>query len=275
MTLSHTPTEADLIDLIDCQVSEDKAIDYKLQLSVNNDEEKKEFLADVVSFANTVGGFLIIGMKEEKGIAIALPGVQIDDPDQTKLRLEEIIRDGITPRIAGISIQLLQLNNGDWAISIYIPKSLSAPHMVAYKKSSRFYARHSAGKYQLDVQGIREAFLLSESTAEKIRDFRLDRVAKVNASDTSVTMIENPKIILHSIPLSAFQTSQGFEMSNIHFKFFSHSNEYDSHRFNLDGVLFYKHRRENIAHEYLQMFRNGHFEYVNADIISPWIQDKT
>ena len=255
-------TESNLIELKANQTSEGKLIDYKLILPSNSDEDKKEFLADISSFANTIGGHIVIGMDEDKGAPIALPGIQIDDPDKTKLRLEEIIREGIAPRISGITIEPIQLENSNWAMVIYIPKSWSAPHVVSFKKSSRFYARNSAGKYQLDVQEIRQSFLLSESTAQRIRDFRIDRVAKIGIGDTPIAMEDDTKIILHCIPLSAFQTSQSFDIQQIPLAFMTKSSKFTSfNRFNLDGVLFY-----NSIHntkEYAQIFRNGIVEYVN------------
>src|SRR5687768_2178235 len=112
MALANVPTENDLLNLIESQVSEGKQIDYKIGLSINTDEEKKEFLADVTSFANTSGGRLVIGMNEDKGLPIELLGIQIDDIDKTKLKLEGIIRDGISEKLAGVVIHALQLKNG-------------------------------------------------------------------------------------------------------------------------------------------------------------------
>ena len=43
--------EADLILLKDNQVSENRSIEYKLSLTLNSREEKREFLTDVCSFA--------------------------------------------------------------------------------------------------------------------------------------------------------------------------------------------------------------------------------
>ena len=54
--------EADLQSLIDNAVSERKTIEYKQVLKVGSDSERKEFLADVSSFANASGGDLIIGI---------------------------------------------------------------------------------------------------------------------------------------------------------------------------------------------------------------------
>jgi len=124
----------------------------------------------------------------------------------------------------------------------------------------------------LDVQEIRHAFLSSESIVRRIRDFRLDRVAKVGVGDTPVAMNDYPKIVLHYIPLSAFETSQELDLANIPHKYYNQPqiSNYTSHRFNLDGVLFYKQLREHKPYEYIQVSRNGNFEYVNGEIITPW-----
>ena len=53
--------ESDLHALVDNQVPEGKDIDYKVVLHGNSEGEKKEYFADVPSFANALGGSLIFG----------------------------------------------------------------------------------------------------------------------------------------------------------------------------------------------------------------------
>ena len=53
--------EADIQLLIGNEVQESKNLDYKEKLPENSDKAKKEFLADVSSFANSNGGYLIFG----------------------------------------------------------------------------------------------------------------------------------------------------------------------------------------------------------------------
>ena len=67
--------EDDLLALISAGESEGKYIDFKQNLILNSDSAKKEFLADISSFANAVGGHLIFGMSEQNGVAISLPGI--------------------------------------------------------------------------------------------------------------------------------------------------------------------------------------------------------
>ncbi len=45
-------------------VAESRSLDYKAALPSGGDEGKREFLCDVSSFANTVGGCLIYGVTE-------------------------------------------------------------------------------------------------------------------------------------------------------------------------------------------------------------------
>jgi len=98
--------EEDLQTLVNNSVSERKTIEYKQSLPKDSDSDKKEFLADISSFANASGGDIILGMAEDKntGAPKSLDGLSIENPDQETLRLESIIRDGIEPRIPSVTI---------------------------------------------------------------------------------------------------------------------------------------------------------------------------
>jgi predicted HTH transcriptional regulator len=164
--------EDDLQALIDNSVSERKTIEYKQSLPKDSDSDKKEFLADVSSLANASGGDIIFGMVEDKktGTPKSLDGLSIENPDQEILRLDNIIRDGIEPRIPSVTISPpINLSNSEVALVIRIPKSWSSPHRVTFKGHDKFYSRSSNGKYALDVGELRIAFNLSETITERIR----------------------------------------------------------------------------------------------------------
>jgi predicted HTH transcriptional regulator len=76
-------------------VAEGRQLEYKEQLPAERDDEgRREFLRDVTSFANSVGGDLIYGIREARDAGgaptatpeaiVGLPGVNLD---QEKLRL--------------------------------------------------------------------------------------------------------------------------------------------------------------------------------------------
>jgi len=253
--------DSDLQALLDNQVPEGKSLEYKQRLPAVSDSDRKEFLADVSSFANAAGGHLIYGMAESSGVPTELCGLEISDPDGEIRRLESMIQDGIAPRIPSTSTRAIPLASSRIVIVIQIPRSFASPHMVTFKGHSRFYSRNSAGKYPLDVTELRTAFALSGTTSERIRDFRLERLARVVSGETPAPLKEGAKIVLHLIPLSAFELGTGFDLKSLGSDAARVQPMYTmswSHRFNFDGVLGYS------SHSYLQVFRNGVIEAVEA-----------
>jgi hypothetical protein len=211
MTLMSVPIDSitadDLRDLIEDQVMELRVIDYKQELPGRSDEDKREFLRDVCSFANTAGGDLIYGITESGGTPRALLGVDADtNVDAEISRLESLIRTGIEPRIPGIQHQPVRLENGKHALVLRVPRSFARPHVVTYKNYWKFYARNSNGKYQMDVGEVRRAFVLSESVADRIRAFRADRLERIGSGETPVPIEGTGRVVLHMAPISAFDS---------------------------------------------------------------------
>ncbi len=265
-------TEQDLQTLVAQKELEGKTIEYKQELPGNTDTDKKEFLADISSFSNSSGGDLIYGVVEDQGMPKALDGLDIGDFDQIKQRLENLVRDGIEPRIPSLNIQPVPLSNTRTALVIRVPKSWSSPHRVRYQGHDKFYSRNSTGKYQLDVAELRIAFNLSETVTERIRNFRRDRISNIVANETPILLPDTAKMVLHLIPITAFSSVQSHELSKIA----SHSEKMSpmfsssgwSNRYNLDGFLTYADGGEQ-KHSYVQLFRNGIIEAVETSMLEP------
>ena len=151
MALDHLATdeitESDLQELVEAGVAEGRDIDFKQHSYGAADSEKREYLADVSSFANTIGGHIVIGMREEEGIANELLGISVD-PDRERTRLEEIARNGLQPRLTGLRILAVPIEGDRCVIVIRIPRSWNPPHRVIAQRSNRFWARDGGGKYQ-------------------------------------------------------------------------------------------------------------------------------
>lgn len=214
MTLMSVPidsiTEDHLRSLIEDQVMELRVIEFKQKLPGRSDGDKKEFLADVCSFANTEGGDLIYGIAESGGTPVDLGGVATDDIDAEISRLGSSIRDGIQPRIPGLQPQPVRLESGKHALVLRVPRSFARPHVVTYKNHWKFYARTSNGKYQMDVGEVRRAFVLSESVADRIRAFRAERLGRVISGETPVPIEGIGRVVLHVVPISAFDAPASF-----------------------------------------------------------------
>jgi hypothetical protein len=265
--------ESDLQALVDSQVSEHKTVEYKAVLPGNADGDKKEFLADVSSFANASGGDLIYGIREQSGVPIELSGLELSDVDAEILRLESCIQTGIAPRLFRIvETQPVALPTKQrYAIVIRIRKSWAAPHMVTFKNDAKFFSRNSRGKYQLDVSELRSAFLLSETVAERVRTFRTERLSTIIAGEAPEALDESaPKIVLHIVPFGAFELATNPNLGVLtqvdHVRLLEPlrlaSGGFPAPHYNFDGLLV------SVRDAYTQVFRNGSIESVDTSILS-------
>src|SRR6476659_1035123 len=167
-------------------------------------KDRKEFLADASSFANSMGGHLIYGMKEVGVLPtdlVALPGI---DADMEMRRLEQMARTGVRPPMVGLQLQPITIKDGIAAIVMRIPQSWNSPHQVTFDQSFRFYARGTNGKYALEVDEWRSIFSLGASAAERLQQFRIERISKIVAEDAPVPLHAGAKLVVHILPLAAF-----------------------------------------------------------------------
>jgi len=271
MRIETTPIEAiaatHLQDLIANGVSERAKLEYKGALPGDTTQEKREFLKDVSSFANASGGHIIYGIRERGGIPTEVCGLGTIDAGAAISRMENMIRDGIRPRIAGVSIGQVELAPPQSvALIIRVSPSWVKPHMVVFQDTSKFYSRNSNGTYSLDVDQLRAAFTLSDRASEMVRNFRLERIDTIRDKRLPVPLDEGPKMILHILPLSGIASNKVFDLSQC-------ERDQDIVRrfppetsrlwYDLEGVLFYSPQFQNRATALIQIFRNGAVELAD------------
>jgi hypothetical protein len=191
--------------LVRDRVSEGRQLEYKETLPGEKDQDKREFLADISAFANSAGGDLIYGIREQGGVAAAVVGLLGLNLDQERLRLEQLARDGIRPRIPGLRLQPIGRGTDPPCLVVRVPRSPVGPHMVTLGGLNRFYGRSAGGRYPLDVDEIRTGFVAAETAAQRARLFRADRVAAIEAREGPVRLPAAPLVMFHVIPLTAWE----------------------------------------------------------------------
>ncbi len=266
----------DLDALVTDGVTEGRTIEFKQELPGNSDGEKKEFLADVSSFANAAGGDLIFGIEDTGGVASAIPGLAGFDKDKEVLRLEQSILNGLEPRIPGLRFHAVEGFSNGPVLILRIPNSWASPHMVTFKGTSRFYTRNNAGKHQMDVGEIRGAFTASEALPERIRRFRDERLGKIVAEETPVRLFDCAKIVIHVLPAQSFTQPPSLDMADL-------LNDFGKlpilgygggeRRLNLDGLLTFASSTDGECFGYSQLFRNGAIETVDSTTLHPESDD--
>jgi hypothetical protein len=148
--------EDDLLGLIKDQVAESLTLDYKASASLQRTDGKKADLSkDVSAFANSAGGLLVYGIKENGHIPTELDeGL---NPDEiSKEWLEQVINSRISRRIDGIQIQQIYLTGtrtGRVAYIVAVPASARAPHMAS---DHRFYKRFNFESVPMEEYEVRD-----------------------------------------------------------------------------------------------------------------------
>jgi hypothetical protein len=255
---------ADLRGLLG-NVREGKTIEYKQAMPAKNDKEVIQFLSAVSAFANTAGGDLLIGVSSDDGTASGIPGIPLAGFDGEKLRLEQLLADNIEPRLPPVGFQSVECGNGNHVVIVRVPRSWLAPHRV--NKDNKFYGRNSAGKYALDVGELRSAFVLRESVAERIREFRRNRLLKIMNGDTPAPLAPSTSMVLHVVPLPSFGDRRfinvaeelGARPVTMPMPLGSHG---VGHGVNLDGVFVYAGPSLEECNGYGLLFRDACIEGV-------------
>ena len=270
-------TLTDLENLVTTRQSEGQRLDFKLQVDLKG-EGKRELLRDVTSFANTRGGYLVIGVQEENAEAVALPGIDIDDPDAEVLRIDSIIRDNTEPKLFGFLTRVFKLQTGKYVLVIHLPRSSNPPHRM---QGDQFFARGSNGKYPLSVDQLRQVFTRGASRLERLQVFVESRVALASGPEGRGPVRfsgVNGRTIVHVIPLASLEGEVSIPVGtdlmqqvNSYLYPYAPTQEWD-HGYNADGLIFQNSRQDTpttTTGHYTQLFRNGIFEGGDNVMIRP------
>lgn len=249
--------ESTLRSLIEAGATESTYLEFKRDSYGSTDANKKEFLKDITSFANCLGGHLLIGIDEEDGAASALTPLTIGiDPELC--RLEDIARTGIEPTIVGLRMKPVKTDGG-CVIAIHVPRSFNPPHRVIHKNTNRYYSRSSSGVYELSLEELRLLFGQQRNTEERAKAFVDERFLRIQSNDGAMPISAAACIlVMHLVPLPDFSAGRRIGIGALEDQqkcFRPIDTRGFSSRINLDGYNFY-----DGCDGYTQIFRNGSVE---------------
>ena len=278
MSLQHLKlnalTEGDLQRLVNDAVPESKTLEYKAALEYATDDQKRELLSDITALANGEGGDIIYGIKADKGVAVALVGLKNLVPDDAQGKIENLLRDFVQPRILGFEMRAILLANKTHVLILRAPRSFAAPHMVRHQGITRFCGRNSNGKYELDVQELRSAFVANETYADRLKSFRLNRVNKLLSGEAPIAMHGEHLLVLHILPVSGARLDMRLDNAEL-----GRLKDKGTPKpmgcsgwgasFNFDGLLVSSEKNDRKCYSYIQILRNGFLEAVDSITLDP------
>jgi len=195
----------DIKDLIINKIGEKQHLEYKLTVNYKDDKEKLELLRDITSFANSGGGYLIIGIREDgTGRALKFDDKYLKNPDSIKKSIMHLASDHISERIYGLEIEIRHIDKYPIVIS-KIPDSDRKPHMVTIKNRTDFWIRHHDGKREMTIGEIKEAFL-KDSVGRRL--YKIESILK------KLVIKEKEKMNYDTI-IKRIENEENFSLSEI------------------------------------------------------------
>src|SRR4051794_13238021 len=135
-------TEGDIVSLVKDRAEEGLRLELKACDALRNKKWREELAKDVSAFANSAGGTLVYGIKEDPN---GHEAAEIDDgfdlQELNKETIQRVIDSRIHRRIQGIRynvVNLVTTRPGRVLFVLDIPESSLAPHMAEYKFFKRF-----------------------------------------------------------------------------------------------------------------------------------------
>lgn len=257
-------TEEHLQRLVETGISEGPTLDAKLALPGSGDDHKREFLRDVASMANASGGDLLFGVRDENGVIAEILGLEVSSIESEILRLSQLVRDCLDPRVFNLNISHVQLSNKKIVLVVRIPQSLDSPHMITFKSLNQFWIRQSAGKAQMTTSDVRNSVLRTHAQQEQLLQRHRERTITLLSNEGPIPVMEGPFMLVQTVPLMKLQ-SLDLAQSELQEEFrrigppmgSSHGRWYT-----FDGYLLAGSRSNEIAHSYRLFGYDGMVEAV-------------
>ncbi|QFZ83540.1 hypothetical protein GFK26_12615 [Variovorax paradoxus] len=243
--------------------SESGTVDFKQELTRNDDKGKNELAKDVCALANADGGDLVYGIKEDSAggsaeSVIPLVGESYDDASR---RLLQTLESWIEPRIRGIQLKHVPLEHG-FGLVIRVPASFDGPHCIRNNNSQRrFVLRNGTITSDMTYDQLRSAFSSSASLATQAREFVKSRLRLVEDRKMQMPMGVSPLAVLELVSLSGLSSRSSVDVKKVQFVDFIVWDGGANPRMNLDGTGAYL-GANGEAFSQSQLFRNGSMEYM-------------
>lgn len=149
-------------------------LDYKKTIS-GSERDKAELAKDICAFADSQGGYLIIGVEERRGRPIHPPCGTERMLGRQKVEewVAQVANTNIAQRV-NMDIKVISIPESEerCIIVLHVPVSIRMPHMVTYERDNRYYRRifkrHQFESLPAEEYEVREMFEKGSRMVDKV-----------------------------------------------------------------------------------------------------------
>lgn len=150
-------TASDVQSLIDERVAEGQRLEYKRELNLDTQSQRREAAKDVSGMANASGGLLLYGVEEDDSEE-PIPTARRPMPDGSgQARLEDVLDSSVSPTL-NLQTRLLDAPDGGFFLIVRIFQRTGAPHMVESYSDHRHYVRSGIKTRPMKQEELRAAY---------------------------------------------------------------------------------------------------------------------
>lgn len=228
--------------LVNLSFEEGISLDFKLHFpdkSLNGtgvEEEWVRLFKVICAFANTKGGTIFVGVREVKGVASKIEGIEVENWERLRQNLIHKINNSFENSLQGIEFKQICLPSKKSVIILYIPVSYRGPHRVRLREGEHiFVKRVEANNIEMTTEEIRDWFLNRDSWTVQAQNFRMQRIENVLSGIPGPFSLTPPAIFMHLLPLGPRSQSLNFKDPAVRYNF---ATSIKSLTDTIQGVLF-------------------------------------
>ena len=191
---SDDPLSRRVAEFLSTYAEEDNFVDYKRTIDITSDKFWLELTKDVSAFANTLGGYLVFGIDDEKKSIVGISNA-VADVIRDVTKIQQKLNRHLEPHVSKLRSKVYRFGRKSVGF-ILIPQSKGRTHCVSENASftqlsgeakvvlrqGTFYVRRSGGNHLGDSRDLDEVI---ERRIDQFRESLLNKVAKVVNSPVS------------------------------------------------------------------------------------------
>ena len=264
-----------LESIISDKIQESDTLEYKSYYfengqftKINSKKGTDPIYQTICAFANTNGGKIVIGVKEDENhnpCELCDVGVNEETMETWEQAFRNKLNVSIIPSIYNVHVDLVEVSPDINCIIINVPKSVIKPHVYNDSGNNhKFYARNGNTNKLMLYNDIKNSFDALNNRTLRLNNFRNERIASILNGEVEDNFLTSTLLLLHIFPENSLDESTFIDLKSCEYNkdlsFFNPLNSNGEISYNADGLFKANKNYNGFLSSYIQIFSNGCIE---------------